>query len=152
MFNNKLFIEKLYPNQQIKVLTGCDKSTLISQEIGLAKVMDCLGNLWLLPNSLYISDLTTNLLAHSSIAKNEMQIKKTTSHFEVYLDNNNKPSFFCPITSNILENHVKLSNLSFLKTQAKEEGHLWYKQLGHMNKTNMMKLVKSTEVSSVCDK
>ncbi|MBW0541263.1 hypothetical protein O181_080978 [Austropuccinia psidii MF-1] len=123
MFNNESFFKKLYPTQQIKVATGCDKSTLISQGRGLEKVMDWLGNLWLLPNSLYVPDLTTNLLALSSIARNKTQIKKTTSHFEVYLDNKHKPSFFCPITSKILENHVKLSNLCCLKTQAKEEGN-----------------------------
>ncbi|MBW0504456.1 hypothetical protein O181_044171 [Austropuccinia psidii MF-1] len=128
MFNNKLFFKHLHPNKQIKVATGCDKSTLISQGRGLEKIMDWLGNLWLLPNSLYVPDLTTNLLALSSIAKNKTQINKTASHFVVYLDKNNKPSFVCPITSNILENQVKLSNLRFLKTQAKEEGDLWRKK------------------------
>ncbi|MBW0518051.1 hypothetical protein O181_057766, partial [Austropuccinia psidii MF-1] len=77
--------------------------------------------------------------------------KKTSSHFEVYLDNNNKPSFVCPITSNILETHVKLSDFRCLNTQAKKEGDLWHKRLGHMNKNNMIKLVKTTEISSICD-
>ncbi|MBW0552004.1 hypothetical protein O181_091719 [Austropuccinia psidii MF-1] len=151
MFNNKSFFEKLYPNQQIKVATGCDKSTLKSQGKGLAKIIDRLGNLWLLPNSLYVPDLTTNLLALSNKAKNETRIKKTTSHFEIYLDNNNKPSFICPNTSNVLEAQVKLSNDCCLNTQAKKNGHLWHKRLGHMNKNNMTKLVNTTEVSSICD-
>ncbi|MBW0507755.1 hypothetical protein O181_047470 [Austropuccinia psidii MF-1] len=120
MFNNKSFFKKLYPNQQTKVATGCDKSTLISQGRGLGKIMDRLGNIWLLTNSLYVPDLTANLLALSSIAKNKTQIKKTTSHFEVYLHNNNKPSFFCPVTNNILETHVRLSNFHCLNTQGKE--------------------------------
>ncbi|MBW0499870.1 hypothetical protein O181_039585 [Austropuccinia psidii MF-1] len=138
MFNDKSFFEKLHPNHQSKVATGCGKSILISHGRGLAKIIDRLGNLWLLPNSLYMPDIT-NLLALSSIAKSKTLIKKTTSHFEVYLDNN-KPSFVFPITSNVLETHVRLSNLLWLNTQVKEEGDLWHKQLGHMNKNNMMKL------------
>ncbi|MBW0560829.1 hypothetical protein O181_100544 [Austropuccinia psidii MF-1] len=151
MFNNKSFFEKLYPNQQIKVATGCGKSTLKSQGKGLEKIIDRLGNLWLLQNSLYVPDLTDNLIVLSSIAKNKTRIKKTTSHFEVYPDNNNKPSFICPVTSNILETQVKLSSECCLNTQAKEDGDLWHKQLGHMNKNDMTKLVNTTEVISVCN-
>ncbi|MBW0507494.1 hypothetical protein O181_047209 [Austropuccinia psidii MF-1] len=71
MFNNKSFFKRLYPNQQIKVATGSKKSTLKSQGRGLEKIVDCLGNLWLLSNSLYVPDLTTNLLSLSSIAKKQ---------------------------------------------------------------------------------
>ncbi|MBW0553899.1 hypothetical protein O181_093614 [Austropuccinia psidii MF-1] len=74
-----------------------------------------------------------------------------TSHFKVYLENNNKPSFVCPITSKILETHVRLSNVCCLNTQATEEGELWNKLLGNMNKNNMMKLVKVNGVGSVCN-
>ncbi|MBW0489907.1 hypothetical protein O181_029622 [Austropuccinia psidii MF-1] len=136
MFNNKLFFKKLYPNQQIKVATGCENSTLKSQVKGLAKIIDCLGNLCLLPNSLYTPDLTTNLPALSNIAKNEMRIKKTTSHFEVYLHNNNKPSFVFPNTINVLKTQENLSNNCCLNTQVKKDGDLWHKQLGHMNKND----------------
>ncbi|MBW0537624.1 hypothetical protein O181_077339 [Austropuccinia psidii MF-1] len=40
MFNNKSFFETLYLNQQTKVATGCDKSTLISHGKGLAKIFN----------------------------------------------------------------------------------------------------------------
>ncbi|MBW0558315.1 hypothetical protein O181_098030 [Austropuccinia psidii MF-1] len=151
MFNNKFFFEKLHPNHHTKVTTGCGKSNLTSQGTGLAKIVDRLGNLWLLPNSLYVPDLTTNLLALSSIAKNETRIKKTTSYFEVYTDNNDKPSFICPNTSGILETRIILSDSRCLNTQKIEDSDLWHKRLGHMNKNDMKKLVKTTEISNVCD-
>ncbi|MBW0477146.1 hypothetical protein O181_016861 [Austropuccinia psidii MF-1] len=151
MFNNKSFFENLDTNHCTKVATGCDKFTLISQGKGLAKIVDCLGNLWLLPNSLDVPNLTTNLLALSSIAKNERRIRRTSSFFEIYLDENNKPSLICPITSGILENHIKLSHFHCLNTQIKENGDLWHKRLGHINNNNMMKLVKTTKISNICD-
>ncbi|MBW0537074.1 hypothetical protein O181_076789, partial [Austropuccinia psidii MF-1] len=151
MFNNKFFFENLHPNHHTKVTTECGKSNLTSQGTGLAKMVDCLGNLWLLPNSLYVPDLTTNLLALSSIAKNKTRIKKTTSYFEVYIDNNDKPSFICPVTSGILETRIILSDSCCLNTQKIEDGDLWHKRLGHMNKNNMKKLVKTTKISNVCD-
>ncbi|MBW0470807.1 hypothetical protein O181_010522 [Austropuccinia psidii MF-1] len=128
MFNNKSFFKNLHPNHQAKVATGCGKFTLISQGRGLANIFHCLGNLWMLPNSLYVPYLKTNLLSLSSIAKRKTQIKKTTSHFKVYLENNNKPSLIFPITSGILETHIKLSNSFFLNTQVKENGSLLHKQ------------------------
>ncbi|MBW0576843.1 hypothetical protein O181_116558, partial [Austropuccinia psidii MF-1] len=134
-----------------KVDTGCNKSTLISQGKVLAKIYDRLGNLWLLPNSLYVPDLTTNLLALSSIAKNETRIKKTISQFEIYLDNNTKPSFVCPISSGILETSINISDSRCLNTQIEEDGDLWHKRLGHMNKYNMKKLINTNEVSNVCN-
>ncbi|MBW0536646.1 hypothetical protein O181_076361 [Austropuccinia psidii MF-1] len=140
MFNNKSFFENLHLNHHTKVTTGCGKSNLTSQGTGLAKIIDRLGNLWLLPNSLYVPDLTTNLLALSSIAKNKTRIKKTTSYFEVYIDNNNKPSFVCPVTSGILETRIILSDSRCLNTQKIEDGDLWHKRLGHMNKNDMKKL------------
>ncbi|MBW0515564.1 hypothetical protein O181_055279 [Austropuccinia psidii MF-1] len=151
MFNNKSFFENFHPNHHTKVTTGCSKSNLTSQGMGLAKIVDLLGNLWLLPNSLYVPDLTTNLLALSSIAKNKTQIKKTTSYFEIYIDNNDKPSFICPVTSGILETHVTLSDSCCLNTHKIENGDLWHKWLGHMNKNNMKKLVKTTKISNICD-
>ncbi|MBW0488520.1 hypothetical protein O181_028235 [Austropuccinia psidii MF-1] len=69
MFINKYFFENLHPKHHTKVTTGCGKSNLTSQGMGLEKIVDCIGNLWLLPNSLYVPDLTTNLLSVSSIAK-----------------------------------------------------------------------------------
>ncbi|MBW0548453.1 hypothetical protein O181_088168, partial [Austropuccinia psidii MF-1] len=122
MLNNKYFFKNLHPNDQAKVATGCGKSTLISQGRGLEKISDCLGNLWLLTNSLDVPYLTTNLLSLSSIAKRKTQIKKTTSHFKVYLEKNNKPSLIFPITSGILETHIKLFNSCFLNTQVKKMG------------------------------
>ncbi|MBW0466956.1 hypothetical protein O181_006671 [Austropuccinia psidii MF-1] len=151
MFKNKSFFENLHPNHHNKVTTGCGKSNLTSQGMGLAKIVDCIGNLWLLPNSLYILDLNTNLLTLSSIAKNKTQIKKTTSHFKVYIDSYAKPSFLCPITSSILETHVILSNSRCLNTQKMENSDLWHKHLGHMNKNDMKKLVKTTEISKICN-
>ncbi|MBW0498936.1 hypothetical protein O181_038651 [Austropuccinia psidii MF-1] len=99
MFNNKSFFENLHPNHHTKVTTGCRKSSLTSQGMGLEKIVYCLGNLWLLPNSLHVPNLTTSSLALSSIAKNEMRIKRATSHFKVYLDSNDKPYSICPVTS-----------------------------------------------------
>ncbi|MBW0582149.1 hypothetical protein O181_121864 [Austropuccinia psidii MF-1] len=71
MLNSKAFFKTMHHSHKIKVATGCEKSTLTSQGRGLAKIFDCLGNLWLFPNSLYVPDLTTNLLALSTIAKNK---------------------------------------------------------------------------------
>ncbi|MBW0564760.1 hypothetical protein O181_104475 [Austropuccinia psidii MF-1] len=88
MFNNKHFFENLHQDVQTNVATECDKSTLTSKGWGLANIFYRLGNLWLLPNSLYVPELTTNLLALSAIAKNETRIKRTTSKFEIYLYNN----------------------------------------------------------------
>ncbi|MBW0553297.1 hypothetical protein O181_093012 [Austropuccinia psidii MF-1] len=85
------------------------------------------------------------------IAKNETRIKKTTSYFEVYIDNNDKPSFICPNTSGILETRIILSDSPCLNTQKIEDGDLWHKRLGHMNKNDMKKLVKTTEISNFCD-
>ncbi|MBW0531557.1 hypothetical protein O181_071272 [Austropuccinia psidii MF-1] len=120
MFNNKSFFKNLDTKHCTKVATGCDKSTLTSQGKGLAKIVDCLGNLRLLPNSLYVPNLMTNVLALSSIAKNKTQIRRTASFFKIYLDNNNKTSFICPITSCILETHIKLSHSHCLNTQTKK--------------------------------
>ncbi|MBW0524416.1 hypothetical protein O181_064131 [Austropuccinia psidii MF-1] len=103
MFNNKHFFEHLQQDTETNVATGCDKSTLVSKGRGLAKIGDRLGNLWLLPNSLYVPELTTNLLALSAITKNETRIKRTRSHFEIYLDNHVNPSFICLTSSSILE-------------------------------------------------
>ncbi|MBW0490453.1 hypothetical protein O181_030168 [Austropuccinia psidii MF-1] len=149
MFNNKLFFETLYLDNQTKVSTGCGKYTLMSHGKGLAKIFYRLGNLWLLPNRVYVPNLTTNLLALSSIAKNKTQIKKTTLQLEIYLDNKEKTSFICPITSNILETQVELSDSCCLNTRKREDGNLWYKQLGDMNKKNIKKLVNTTEISSL---
>ncbi|MBW0521938.1 hypothetical protein O181_061653, partial [Austropuccinia psidii MF-1] len=112
---------------------------------GLAKNFDRLGNLWLLPNSLYVPDLTTNLLALSTIAKEDTQIKKLKSQFEIYLDNNTHPSFICPISSGVLETQINLTTSHCLNTQVKEDGDLWHKQLGHMNKFDMKKLINTTD-------
>ncbi|MBW0567866.1 hypothetical protein O181_107581 [Austropuccinia psidii MF-1] len=117
ILSNKSFFENLHPNHHTKVATGCGKSTLTLQGKGLEKIFDRLGNLWLLPNSLYIPDLTTSLLALFSIAKSKTQIRRTASHFEIYLDSNNEPSFICPIMSGILETYVELSNSRCLNTQ-----------------------------------
>ncbi|MBW0473208.1 hypothetical protein O181_012923 [Austropuccinia psidii MF-1] len=127
MFNNKHFFENLHQDNQTNVATGCDKSTLVSKGQGLEKIYDRLGNLWLLPNSLYVPELTRNLLPLSAIAKNETRIKRTSSQFEIYLDNNNKPSFICPISSSVLETQIKLTNSHFLSTQAKENSDIWHK-------------------------
>ncbi|MBW0510313.1 hypothetical protein O181_050028 [Austropuccinia psidii MF-1] len=151
MFNNKSFFENHHTDHHTKVSTGCGKSSLTAQGKGLATIVDRLGNLWLLPNSLYVPDLTTNLLALSNIAKKETRIKRTTSFFEVYLDDNNRPSFICPVTSGILETQIKFSDSRCLNTQIKGSGDLWHKRLGHMNKHDMMKLVKTTKISDICD-
>ncbi|MBW0551687.1 hypothetical protein O181_091402, partial [Austropuccinia psidii MF-1] len=137
---------------QTNVATGCDKSILVSKGQGLAKIFDRLGNLWLLPNSLYVPELTTNLLALSAIAKNETRIKRTTSQFEIYLDNYSNPSFICPISSSVLETQINLSTLHCLNTYKKENGNIWHKRLGHMNKHDMKKLINTTEVSNICNK
>ncbi|MBW0487576.1 hypothetical protein O181_027291 [Austropuccinia psidii MF-1] len=150
MFNNKSFFEYLHENQT-KVATGCGKSALISKGKGLAEIFDQMGSLWPLSNSLYVPELTTNLLALSSIAKNQTRIKKTISQYEIHLDNNKEPSFICPISSSILETHINISNFHCLKTQEIEDGSLWHKQLGHMNEQDMNKLIKTTEVSNGCD-
>ncbi|MBW0558500.1 hypothetical protein O181_098215 [Austropuccinia psidii MF-1] len=93
MFNNKHFFDNLHQDVQTSVATGCDKSKLVSKGQGLAR----LGNLRLLPNSIYVPAQTTNLLALSEIAKNEMQIKRTASKFKIYLDNYTYHSFICAI-------------------------------------------------------
>ncbi|MBW0574801.1 hypothetical protein O181_114516, partial [Austropuccinia psidii MF-1] len=131
--------------------TGCDKSTLTSQGRGLEKIYERIGNLWLLPNSLYVPDLTTNLLALSIIAKTKTRIKTTPSRFEIYLGNNFKPLFVFPISSNILETQIGIHNSHCLNTQVKDTGDLWHKQLGHMNNADMMKLINTSKDSNVCD-
>ncbi|MBW0552126.1 hypothetical protein O181_091841 [Austropuccinia psidii MF-1] len=125
----------------------CDKSTLVSKGQGLAKPFDRLGNQWLLPNSLYVPELTTTLLALSSITKNETQVQRTTSQFEIYLDNYTNPSFICPISGRVLEPQSNLSTLHCLNTYEKENGNIWHKQVGHMNKYDMKKLIDTTETS-----
>ncbi|MBW0536326.1 hypothetical protein O181_076041 [Austropuccinia psidii MF-1] len=45
MFNNKSFFENLDTNHCTQVATGCDKSTLISQGKGPAKIVDSLGHM-----------------------------------------------------------------------------------------------------------
>ncbi|MBW0542367.1 hypothetical protein O181_082082 [Austropuccinia psidii MF-1] len=145
MFNNKHFFKNLHQNDQKNVATGCDRSTLVSKGQGLAKSYDRLGNLWLLPNSLYIPELTINLLALSAIVKNETLIKRTSSQLEIYLDNKSEPFFICPTSSSVLETQIKLTNSHCLNSKTKEDGDIWHKQLGHMNKNDMKKLINTTE-------
>ncbi|MBW0576078.1 hypothetical protein O181_115793, partial [Austropuccinia psidii MF-1] len=150
MFNNKCFFENLHQDHRTNVATGCDKSSLTSQGRGLEKIYDRIGNLWLLPNSLYVPDLTTNLLALSIITKTETQIKRTSSKFEIYLDNNIKDSFIFPTSSNVLETQIRVRTSHCLNTQVQDDGDLWHKQLGHMNDTDMKKLVNTSKNSNVC--
>ncbi|MBW0572181.1 hypothetical protein O181_111896, partial [Austropuccinia psidii MF-1] len=151
MFNDKHFFENLHQDHRTNVATGCDKSTLTSQGRGLESLYDQIGNLWLLPNSLYIPDVTTHLLALSIIAKTKTRIKRTPSRFEIYLDNNFKTLFVCPISSNILETQIGIHNSNCLNTQVKDNGNLWHKQLGHMNNADMIKLINTSKDSNVCD-
>ncbi|MBW0484237.1 hypothetical protein O181_023952 [Austropuccinia psidii MF-1] len=151
MLNKKFFFENLYQDHQINMAKGCDKSVLTSQGRGLAKIYDRLGNLWLLPNSLYVPDLTTNLLALSTIAKLKHESREPLQHFEAYLENNDKPSFVCPTSSGILETQINVSTSHCLNTQVRNNGDIWHKPLGHMNNVEMKKLINTTKVSNVCD-
>ncbi|MBW0491430.1 hypothetical protein O181_031145 [Austropuccinia psidii MF-1] len=134
MFNDKCCFENLHQDHRTNMDTGCNKSALTSQGRGLAKIYDQIGNLWLLPNRLYFLDLTANLLAPSTIAKTETQIKRTFLRCEISLDNNIKPSFVCPTSSNVLETQISIHTSHCLNTQVKDNGDLWHKQLGHMKK------------------
>ncbi|MBW0526258.1 hypothetical protein O181_065973 [Austropuccinia psidii MF-1] len=67
------------------------------------------------------------------------------------LDNNTYPSFICPISSGLLETQINSTTSHCLNTQVKENGDLWHKQLGHMNKFDMRKLVNTTDVINICN-
>ncbi|MBW0533773.1 hypothetical protein O181_073488 [Austropuccinia psidii MF-1] len=62
MFNNKSFFKNLDTNHCTKVATGCDKSTLISQGKGLAKIVDRLDG-----GGEFINKSFKNLCAKSGI-------------------------------------------------------------------------------------
>ncbi|MBW0556530.1 hypothetical protein O181_096245 [Austropuccinia psidii MF-1] len=143
MFNNKHYFENLQQDHQMNVATGCEQSTLTTRGKGLAKLYDKLGSWWLLPNSLYVPELTANLLALSTIAQNKTQIRRAKSQFEIFTDRNTKPPFICQISSGVLETQINFPTSHCLHTQGKENGDLWHKKLGHMNKFDMKKLTIS---------
>ncbi|MBW0582486.1 hypothetical protein O181_122201 [Austropuccinia psidii MF-1] len=138
MFNKKCFFSTFNAINNSKILMGFDSSSLAAIRREMARLVDCNGVTWMLNNSLYVPKLNTNLVALSQLAS-QITIQSKNGYSNIFLNNEAKSSFFCPMASRVVETKIKLNSVC-LSTISDDP---WLQILEHPNERETKKLIQN---------